>query len=138
MHWDVVPGSKPSSAGEAPQASWLAPISCASPSRTPPPPGSTASGRCADARTFHPKAFMTLSPTANWVLSRSENLRLGGRGAKRREFELLRLHAGPVKPGHRAPDRFESVANIDLTKRWAPRLRNAIATAWLWATTAAR
>lgn len=73
----------------------------------------------ADARTFHPKVFMTRTLAANWVLSGSGNLTLGGLGTNEEQFELLRLHAGPVKPGQRAPEKHESVAISDLTTRWA-------------------
>jgi hypothetical protein len=73
----------------------------------------------ADAARFHPKVFMTRTPSANWTLSGSGNLTLGGLGTNAEQFELLRTQAGPVMPGRRPAAKYESIAGNDLTARWA-------------------
>lgn len=79
-----------------------------------------------DARTFHPKVFTTLTPTATWVLSGSGNLTRGGLSTNREQFELLRLPAGPRRPGQRAPEPFETTAGVDVTRRWAAYWKDSL------------
>ena len=78
MHWNVVPGSKHSSAGEAPQASWLAPISCASPIMHPGDRGSpgvhTLPGMCSRAGRFARR----LRRWHSWLVSSSSLTRREG------------------------------------------------------------
>lgn len=73
----------------------------------------------ADARSFHPKVFLALTPAVTSVLSGSGNLTRGGLITNREQFELLRLPVGQRPPGQRAPEPFETNAGLDLTRRWA-------------------
>lgn len=78
------------------------------------------------ASRFHPKLYMTRTPTASFLLSGSGNLTLGGLETNDEQFELLQQSAGPQRPGQRAPERFESAASNDLTRRFSEYFNRAM------------